>query len=283
MQSQTETTQDKTAKYYSRLGSRLGYLLVMRRSQHFGYYDKDHQTEDRAQDNYHKRFSGLLALKPGMKLLDAGCGQGVVTCYLAEHFNVNVTGITIAKHEVKTATRRSRKSGISQLANFILADYSNPPFNQETFDLIYTTETLSHSPNVQKTLKALSKVLKPGGRMVFAEYMMDHSKFDEEDKQKAEFIKKYGAIHGVYQFGEGEFASFIENTGLILHEELDWTAALKPSFDRLRRLAKPLARAVKIARLDKYFVNTIAAGIYSDWVEKNIFAYRIYIVAKPKN
>jgi cyclopropane-fatty-acyl-phospholipid synthase len=112
VQNQIENTQVETAKYYSRIGSRLGNLLVMRRSQHFGYYDKKHKTEKSAQDNYHEKFSELLRLKPGMVLLDAGCGQGVVACCLAKNFNVNVTGITIAKHEVKMllAGPRSRAS-----------------------------------------------------------------------------------------------------------------------------------------------------------------------------
>lgn len=276
-----KTSQQATAKYYSRLGSRLGYLLVMRRSQHFGYYDQNHQNEDAAQAQYHKKFSELLKLKPGMKLLDAGCGQGVVACYLAKHFKVNVTGITIAKHEVKTAAKRAKKSGVSDSTEFLLADYSNPPFKAEAFDLIYTTETLSHSPNVQKTLEALSKVLKPGGKMVFAEYMMDHKNFDKKDCETAEFVKKYGAIHGIYQFGEGEFASAIKKAGLVLEKEYDWTSTLKPSFDRLRQLAGPVAKVVKTTRLNKHFINTLAAAVYSEWVEKGVFAYRVYIVTKP--
>ena len=76
------------ASYYQKLGSRLGYLLVMRRSQHFGYYDNLHLTEDLAQDNYHKKFIELLNLRPGLKVLDAGCGQGVVATEIAKNHNV---------------------------------------------------------------------------------------------------------------------------------------------------------------------------------------------------
>ncbi len=253
----------------------------MRRSQHFGYYDQNHKIEDTAQTNYHEKFSKLLDLKPDMKVLDAGCGQGVVACYLAKHFGVHVSGITIAKHEVNTATKRAKGNDVSTLTTFLLADYGDPPFPAATFDRVYTTETLSHSPDVQKTVQALAGVLKPGGKMVFAEYMMDHKKFDEQDRETAEFIRQHGAIHGIYQFGEGAFASYLKKAGLVLEKEYDWTDALKPSFDRLRKLAKPMAKIVKTARLDKYFVNTLAAAVYSNWVEKGLFAYKVYVVTKP--
>lgn len=275
------TPQQATAKYYARLGSRLGYLLVMRRSQHFGYYDATHQTEDAAQRRYHEKFSELLRLQPGAQVLDAGCGQGVVACYLAKQSGAHVTGITIAKHEVISATQRAKRAGVADRTAFLLADYSEPPFAAGTFDFMYTTETLSHSPDVQKTLTALSRVLKPGGRVVFAEYLMDHSNFDQEDRAAAEFVRKYGAIHGIYQFGAGEFADAIQKAGLKLEEEHDWTAALKPSFDRLRRLAKPLARIIKGTRFERYFVNTIAAAAYSDMVEKGVFGYKVYVATKP--
>jgi cyclopropane fatty-acyl-phospholipid synthase-like methyltransferase len=71
------TPQQLTAEYYAKLGSRIGHKLVMKRSQHFGYYDKYHTDEVSAQNKYHEEFSKLLDLQESMRVLEAGCGQGV--------------------------------------------------------------------------------------------------------------------------------------------------------------------------------------------------------------
>ncbi|MBX6334017.1 methyltransferase domain-containing protein [Candidatus Saccharibacteria bacterium] len=168
------TEQQTTARYYSRPLTRLGYLLVMRRSQHFGYYDDRHCTEPAAQEKFHQEFARLLQLKPGMKVLDAGCGQGVVACHLAASAEIEVTGITITHHEITSSQRRARKLGVASKTAFLFADYADMPFPDNYFDRVYTTESLSHAPDVERVLREFHRVLKPNGMLVCAEYEMDY-------------------------------------------------------------------------------------------------------------
>lgn len=269
------------ASYYQKLGSRLGYLLVMKRSQHFGYYDDQHTTEDKAQTNYHSKFIKLLRLHPNMRILDAGCGQGVVATEIAKTCKVKVTGITITPHEVKNAARRALRHGVAARTSFLVQDYSDLSFDDSSFDRIYTTESLSHARNVKQVLSECYRVLKPGGMLVCAEYEMDYKNFNQEIKRLADLVKDHAAIHAMYQFGRGEFEQSIKETGFELMEVQDWTTGLKPSFDRLRRLARPLAGIIKKLRLEHLFVNVTAASLYSDGVENNVFAYKVYICKKP--
>ena len=268
------------ASYYQKLGSRLGYLLVMRRSQHFGYYDDLHGTEDSAQDNYHNKFIKLLDLHTGMKILDAGCGQGVVATEIAKRHDVEVVGITITPHEVKNATRRASKAGVSSRTSFFVQNYAATNFEDDSFDRIYTTESLSHAKDVNKVLSEFYRILKPGGMLICAEYEMDHKHFDQETKRLADLIREKAAIYAIYQFGKGEFEKTIKSVGFDTLDIKDWTHGVKPSFDRLRRLAKPLAGIVKKLHLENHFVNITAAAMYSNGVENNIFAYKVYICKK---
>ena len=268
------------AKYYQKLGSRLGYLLVMRRSQHFGYYDDLHGTEDSAQDNYHNKFIKLLDLHTGMKILDAGCGQGVVATEIAKRHDVEVVGITITPHEVKNATRRASKAGVSSRTSFFVQNYAATNFEDDSFDRIYTTESLSHAKDVNKVLSEFYRTLKPGGMLICAEYEMDHKHFYQETKRLADLIKEHAAIYAIYQFGKGEFEESIQSAGFNLLDIKDWTQGVKPSFDRLRRLARPLAKTVKRLHVEDRFVNITAAAMYSNGVESNIFAYKVYTCKK---
>ena len=274
------TPQQAVAKYYSRLGSRLGYKLVMGRSQHFGYYDKTHTNEPAAQQKYHQEFAKLLTLKSGMKVLDAGCGQGVVACYLAQQHGVDVTGITVVPHEVSSAEQRAKKLGVQDHTTFILADYAKPPFKPATFDRIYTTETLSHAVDVQAVVEVFMRLLKPGGKLICAEYEFDYDKFGEDGRWAAEFVKRHAAIHGVYQFGPGQFMSKLRAAGFTQVKELDWTRHVAPSYKRLARLAKPIASIVRPLRLQRFFVNAAAADMYAKGAERDAFAYKVYVAAK---
>ena len=275
-----QSTQEMAARYYQKIGSRLGYKFVMNKSQHFGYYDKLHTDETSAQNKYHENINELLQLKSGMSVLDAGCGQGVVGCYIAQKNDIQLKGITITPHEVISASKRAKELGVQDKTEFIVADYADIPYDDNSFDRIYTTESLSHAPDVNKVVGEFARVLKPGGVLVCAEYEMDHKNFTDEMIRLAELIRKQAAIHGVYQFGKSEFVETIRKNHLTLKKEYDWTKNTKPSFDRLRRLAKPFASVVKSLKLEKYFINSVAAAMYSDGVEAGVFAYKVYVVEK---
>lgn len=274
-------SKSSAATYYQKLGSRIGYRLVMKRSQHFGYYDEQHDTEDSAQINYHQKFIKLLRIDPGMKVLDAGCGQGVVAVAIAlKTRGVHIDGITITPHEVVAAQKRAAKAGMASKVHFSVQDYAKTSFADNTFDRIYTTESLSHAKSVEQVLREFYRILKPGGLLVCAEYEMDHKNFDDETKRLAELIKERAAIYAIYQFGKGEFEHSLSDAGFKLKNVVDWTSGVKPSFDRLRRLAKPFARLVKTMRQEHRFVNITAAAMYANGVENMIFAYKVYVSEK---
>jgi cyclopropane fatty-acyl-phospholipid synthase-like methyltransferase len=275
------TAQQRTARYYSRPTSRLGYRFVMKRSQHFGYYDAKHQDETSAQAKYHQEFTKLLELEPGMKVLDAGCGQGVVACYLAEKTGAHITGITITPYEVASATKRAQKLGVSDLTTFMLADYADPPFEPASFDRIYTTETLCHAPDVFQVIEKLFSLLKPGGMVVFAEYVMDHTKFDDFMRKYTEFVKERAGIYGIYQFGPGEFKGYLKKAGLQGLTVLDWTKHISPSIFRLQKMASPSLPLVNHRFIRKYFINAVAAEMYGRGVKQGLFEYQVYIAHKP--
>ncbi|MET0779363.1 MAG: class I SAM-dependent methyltransferase [Candidatus Saccharimonadales bacterium] len=275
------TPQDSVASYYSRIGSRLGYKLFLGRSQHFGFYDKQHTNEPAAQQNYHEHFAALLELSPEMRLLDAGCGQGVVATYLAKNFDVDVTGITITPYEVGSAERLAQKLGVGSTTHFQLADYAAPPFKAASFDRIYTTETLSHAVDVQAVLKHFYRLLKPGGKLVCAEYEFNYDKFGDARRQAAEFVKDYAAIHGIYQFAPDQFPVRLKTEGFTSVSELDWTDHVMPSFKRLEKLARPIANFASYTKLERYFVNSVSARMYGDAVARGAFRYKVYQAYKP--
>lgn len=275
-----ETTQEAVRRYYSRFGTKLGYNLVMRGNKHFGYYDDVHTTEKSAQANFLKKLVDILDLQPGMRVLDAGCGQGYVATWLAANTGAHITGITLVPFEVDTASKLATKRGVSNKTSFMIADYSELSFDEESFDRIYAVETLSHAPDVKRVLANFYKLLKPSGRLVCVEYEFDSSKFTETDNATLDFAMNKGSLHGARQFDLGTFERSMKSVGFTRLQVYDWTKACLPSFQRIRRLAKPLRPLVTTLGLRNHFINTVVAHAYADWAEQGKFFFKVYHATK---
>lgn len=272
--------QQAVADYYSRVGTRVGYNLVMGGNKHFGYYDAHHTTEKAAQERFFEKFIDLLDPGRNDYILDAGCGQGLIATKVARVSGAHVTGITVVPFEVGVADRLAHKRRVTHRTHFYIHDYSKPLPKGEKFDRIYAIETLSHAPDVARVLKNLYNHLRPGGKLVCIEYEFDYPKLTGDQKELLDFAKKYGALHGIEQFGCGEFVRSLKRAGFVDIAEEDWTRQVLPSFKRIRRLARPVSAVVSRLRLNPYFVNTTVARGYADMAEQQKFWFKAYSATK---
>jgi len=114
-----------------------------------------------------------LGLKTGSRGLDAGCGIGNHTLWLAEAVSPNghVTGIDISDEALSIAKEKLEKSDLKKQVSFKFGDIFNLPFEDKTFDWVWSADVLylwlmgsKESPiNPQVVIKKLTRVVKPGG------------------------------------------------------------------------------------------------------------------------
>lgn len=115
----------------------------------------------------------VLGLKNGNRGLDAGCGIGNHTLWLAEAVSPNghVTGIDISDEALSIAKQKLEKSDLKKQVSFQFGDIFNLPFEDRTFDWVWSADVLylwlmgsKESPmNPQVVIKELARVVKPGG------------------------------------------------------------------------------------------------------------------------
>ncbi|MBU4069970.1 MAG: cyclopropane fatty acyl phospholipid synthase [Nanoarchaeota archaeon] len=122
-----------------------------------GYW-KNAKNLDQAQENKLDLICKKIGLKPGMKILDIGCGWGGFAKYAAEKYKVEVVGITISKKQEEFAKKICR--GIP--VEIRLQDYRNL---DEKFDRIISIGMFEHvgPKNYRTYFKKVSQCLKPGG------------------------------------------------------------------------------------------------------------------------
>jgi SAM-dependent methyltransferase len=107
-----------------------------------------------------------LGLKPGMHVLDAGSGSGVVLPWLWDAVapGGTVIGVDLASAHI-AAARGSTPAGIA----LVQADLRQPPFASRSFDLIWSVNTVNHLPEPLPALRALAQLLRPEGRIALGQ------------------------------------------------------------------------------------------------------------------
>lgn len=278
------TKKQEVIDYYSRLGSRLGYRLVMKKSQHFGVYDNTHTTETLAQENFSAQFMKLLNVHAGMKILDAGCGQGVLAVDIARHEDVHVTGVTIVPLEVKKSLKLAKRAGVSSQTDFIEGDYHQLPFPDNSFDRVYAVETLSHAYDLKLALKELHRVLRPGGVFIAAEYEFDfdNPQYAAFTKELAGYVENYASIHAIREFRKGNFIHLLKGTKFVSLQEHDWTKRLMKSFQRIRTIGRPYKKLIMLLGKESAHPNVVASSFYADGAETGVFRYKVYEARKDE-
>jgi ubiquinone/menaquinone biosynthesis C-methylase UbiE len=114
-----------------------------------------------------------LGLRPGEKVLDAGCGPGTTALFLAGTFGVEVTGITVSGYEVDRANQRAEASGVSDRVRFEYGDFMELGYPDGSFDAVLALESLQNAPDLPTVLNELFRVLRPGGRISLSDFSLE--------------------------------------------------------------------------------------------------------------
>ena len=105
----------------------------------------------------------VFATVPGMRLLDAGCGPGSVTCGLAEAVApAAVTGIDLSADVLEQARALAAERGVDN-ASFETGDVYALEYADESFDVVFANQLLQHLTDPPAALREFRRVLRPGG------------------------------------------------------------------------------------------------------------------------
>jgi len=121
--------------------------------------------------------SAQMGLKPGMKVLDVGCGVGGPAREIARFSGAHITGLNNNQFQVERATKYTARAGLSDQVDFVKADFMKlaEHFGPNSFDAVYAIEATVHAPNFEGIYSEIKKVLKPGGIFGVYEWCMTDS------------------------------------------------------------------------------------------------------------
>lgn len=150
-----------------------------------------------------------LDLKPGDRLLDMGCGWGGMVRHAAQHYGVNVLGVTLSREQAAWAQAEIDRQGLSDLAEVRFSDYRNVTESQ--FDAVSSIGMTEHIGvrNYESYFMFAHDKLKVGGRM------LNHCITRPHNKGKAtagQFIDRYVFPDGELT-GVGTIVSSMQDVG----------------------------------------------------------------------
>ncbi|KAB8317534.1 methyltransferase domain-containing protein [Tolypothrix campylonemoides VB511288] len=114
-------------------------------------------------EDWHKNSLTLSPPLQGLKILEVGCGVGDFAIYLSDK-GADVTAVDFSPKAIELA--RTKAESQNKQVDFQLADAQALPFEDNSFDLIFSCECLEHVPTPQLALNQMYRVLKPKGKLI---------------------------------------------------------------------------------------------------------------------
>jgi len=150
---------------------------------HYGYWDENTKTHSQALLNKNRILAEIAGIKPEDHVLDAGCGIGGSSIWLAKHVGCRTTGITVSAQQVEHAKRNAQRHGVSDKADFQQADFCKTPFPDESFDVVWAVESSCYATDKRDFFREAYRLLRKGGTLIACDGYATRREFNEEEWQ----------------------------------------------------------------------------------------------------
>ena len=223
-------------------------------------WDQDHYGGLVAVETLARR----AAIRPGMAVLDVCAGLGGPARFLAHRMGVSVTGVDLTHSRCVAGQRLTALVRLHSLVRLIRADAQILPFRTGVFDAAVSQEGMLHVPDKGAVLAEVARVLRPGGRLAFSDWVSRPRLADNERQRLAEWMAAVSlkSIDGYRELlARAGFAS-------IEAEDLspEWIGILRDRLEMYRALREQTIARLGAARYDEYnqlyafFVGLVEAG-----------------------
>jgi cyclopropane-fatty-acyl-phospholipid synthase len=144
------------------------FALFLDRSMTYscGLFSRGARTLDEAQQAKLALVAGKLALQPGERVLDVGCGWGSFAIHAARELGVSVLGVTLSAQQAELARERVGAAGLAGLVEIRVADYRE--LREPPFDAVASIGMVEHvgERRIDEYARRLASLLRPGGRLL---------------------------------------------------------------------------------------------------------------------
>lgn len=251
---------------------------------HYGYWDKQTTSHHQALLNKNQVLYETSGIQMSDHVLDAGCGIGGSSIWMAKNHNNQVTAITISKQQAHHASHHAKRQNVSEKVTFQVTDFCSTPFADNSFDVIWGLESVCHALNKGDFLKEAYRLLRPNGRIVICDGFILRREFSDDEWQDIVTCLNGWAVPNLCT--RDEFARLLEQNQFQNISYNDITAETLPSADYMFKVAKRLKPLQTISQWlglrSKAQTANFKVGLAQHRLFKDqLVEYGIYTAIKP--
>ncbi len=278
--------QNQIIEYYTDSNWMYKYFWYSKKSlaMHYGFWDEQTINHDQALINQYTEIIRLGKITAKSKVLDAGCGVGGASIYIAKYTDATVTAITITPLQVKECQVNISQAKLKNVS-CIQADFTDTPFPDHSFDVIFGIESICHAYPKSDFLKEAARLLKKDGVLIISDGYCQHPPVGQLESDIVSTFCKGWELHELIPIKKMNAA--ISSSGLEIVEIIDRTKQVRPTLQKMRLLLliiSPitwLAGKINHSIFQTIYRNTQAMKMSIIGVESGLMGYWTHVI-QPK-
>lgn len=268
------------AKHYDELDA--FYRELWGEHVHHGYWKTGRETPAQAAVALVEHVAERLLPEPGQRVCDIGCGYAATAQHLADHYGVDVVGLTLSAVQAERARVRVPKHGSLTI---LQQDWLANSFPAACFDRSYAVESSEHMADKQRFFDEAFRTLKPDGRFVVCAWLAARDLDRWQIRHLLEPICREGRLPDMGD--EADYRGFAANAGFALLAVDDLSRQVWRTW--LICLLRALARLATRPRYLRFLLDQTASNRgFALTLVRIILAYRtgamrycVFTFAKP--
>jgi tocopherol O-methyltransferase len=246
---------------------------------HYGLWYHGTRNLAEAIINTNRFVAEHLTIESCDKVLDAGCGIGGTSIYLAETTGAEVHGITLSKVQLEIAKRRAAISPMADRLSFSLQDYTATTYPNGSFSKIFGIESICYADPKSDFVHEAFRLLRPGGRLAVIDTFLLRTALDPaEQKVYTKFITGWVVP---YLEGQDKFGKLLAEIGFRNVEFHDMGQNIEPSVLRVHRFSYLTAPWNYVRAKLGLIPENLSARYQREFFSRGIGTYGAYLAAKP--
>lgn len=274
--------------YYAQSNFLYKYIWYAGRSLglHFGFAYPETVNHTEALVNQYRYVINQAKIKKGMCVLDAGCGVGGASIFIAKQTGAHCTGISIVPEQIAEARENAQRAKVDDEVRFLVADYLETKFKPASFDVVFGIESVCYAWSKKAFVQNAFRLLKPGGTLVLTDgYRRREIKGGEEQRIMTEFCEGWSLVDLA---SCAEMTREVEKGGFIKLKVEEMTPETEMSLNKMRKLVwwwkigESILGWIDLPIIAMARANAMAMRAWIEGVERELFGYYAHVAIKPE-
>lgn len=241
---------------------------------HHGLWDENTRTLQEAEQNSNRFVAEMLQISKDDRVLDAGCGTGGASVFMAKTYGAQVVGINIVDEQIEAARAHAQQMDVEASATFLNRSFLDTGFADNSFTKMLAVESVCLTSEKTQFINEAYRVLKPGGKLLVLDgFLLRSDLTNEEQKLYARLRKGFGSLYSLLD----TFVSEMRAAGFTTIKTYDKTKDVQQTAGTYHRMVAPLLPVAWLLKKLRIVDATLYHVLDACWAEQKVARHQFLI------